>query len=173
MAEEKGSYAYFEGSDWDNGDYFKIRDYDSEQWQDLQKNVHEKGLLNGYIMAIAPTGSTSIIAGTTPGIDPIMNRYFLEEKKGSIVPRVAPDLNSETFWRYENAHDIDQNISAEVAGIRQRHLDQSQSMNIYITEDYTMRQILSIYLKAWESGVKTIYYVRSKSLEVEECEVCQ
>ena len=38
--------------------------------------------------------------------------------------------------------------------------------------DYTMRQVLNLYLKAWECGVKTVYYVRSKSLEVEECESC-
>ena len=45
-------------------------------------------------------------------------------------------------------------------------------MNLYITNEYTLRQILRLYLLAWESGVKTIYYIRSKSLEVEECESC-
>ena len=57
-------------------------------------------------------------------------------------------------------------------GVRQRHIDQAQSMNLYITNDFTMRQVLELYLLAWRSGVKTIYYVRSKSLEVEECESC-
>ena len=46
------------------------------------------------------------------------------------------------------------------------------SMNLYITNDYTFRQVLNLYLLAWEEGVKTIYYIRSRSLEVEECEVC-
>ena len=58
------------------------------------------------------------------------------------------------------------------AGVRQRHIDQAQSVNLYITNDHTMRQVLELYLEAWRSGVKTIYYVRSKSLEVEECESC-
>ena len=58
------------------------------------------------------------------------------------------------------------------AGVRQRHIDQAQSMNLYITNDYTLRQVLRLYLEAWSRGVKTIYYVRSKSLEVEECESC-
>jgi ribonucleoside-diphosphate reductase alpha chain len=35
-----------------------------------------------------------------------------------------------------------------------------------------MRQVLALYLEAWRDGIKTIYYVRSKSLEVEECESC-
>lgn len=172
IAKDKGTYKVFEGSDWQSGAYFTDRDYTSERWQKLAADVKKYGLRNGYLMAIAPTGSTSIISGTSAGVDPIMSRYFLEEKKGAIVPRVAPGLTTKTFWLYENAHDIDQNISMRMAGIRQRHLDQAQSVNIYITTEYTMRQILNVYLTAWESGVKSIYYVRGKSLEVEECDTC-
>ncbi|MBM0046240.1 ribonucleoside-diphosphate reductase subunit alpha [Anaerococcus sp. mt242] len=172
IAKEKGAYKEFEGSDWQTGDYFALRDYNSERWEELKNQVAKNGLRNGYLMAIAPTGSTSIISGTSAGVDPIMSRYFLEEKKGAIVPRVAPGLTTKTFWLYENAHDIDQNISMEMAGVRQRHIDQAQSINIYITNEYTMRQILNVYIKAWESGVKSIYYVRGKSLEVEDCDSC-
>ena len=172
IAKDKGSYKVFEGSDWQTGAYFEDRNYTSERWEKLAEDVKEYGLRNGYLMAIAPTGSTSIISGTSAGVDPIMSRYFLEEKKGAIVPRVAPGLTTKTFWLYENAHDIDQNISMRMAGVRQRHLDQAQSVNIYITTEYTMRQILNVYLTAWEAGVKSIYYVRGKSLEVEECDTC-
>ena len=172
IAKDKGSYEVFEGSDWHTGAYFTDRDYTSERWKKLARDVKEYGLRNGYLMAIAPTGSTSIISGTSAGVDPIMSRYFLEEKKGAIVPRVAPGLTTKTFWLYENAHDLDQNISMRMAGVRQRHLDQAQSINIYITTEYTMRQILNVYLTAWEAGVKSIYYVRGKSLEVEECDTC-
>lgn len=56
--------------------------------------------------------------------------------------------------------------------MRQRHVDQAQSLNLYITNEYTMRQIFESLYAAWEEGVKTIYYIRSKSLEVEECESC-
>ena len=101
-----------------------------------------------------------------------MNKFFLEEKKGSMLPRVAPDLNPYTYWYYKNAHHIDQTWSIRACGIRQRHIDQAQSINLYITNDYTLRQVLNLYILAWESGVKTIYYVRSKSLEVDECESC-
>lgn len=169
---EKGSYELFQGSEWQTGQYFTKRGYDSEEWKELASQVKEHGLRNGYLMAIAPTSSTSMIAGTTAGLDPIMNRYYLEEKKNGLVPRVAPELSPETYWHYKNAHYIDQKWSVRAAGIRQRHIDQAQSMNLYITNDYTLRQVLNLYILAWESGVKTIYYIRSKSLEVEECEVC-
>lgn len=172
LAEEKGSYQFFEGSDWQTGDYFRNRLYASARWNKLQKNVAEHGLRNGYLLAVAPTSSTSIIAGTTASVDPVMNRYFLEEKKGAILPRVAPELTPETTWYYKNAHSVDQSWVVRAGGMRQRHIDQAQSLNLYITTDFTMRQLLNLYIEAWKNGVKTIYYVRSKSLEVEECEVC-
>ena len=172
LAKEKGSYQFFEGSDWQTGAYFDKRAYDSAEWQDVRKTVALQGMRNAYLLAVAPTSSTSIIAGTTAGLDPIMKRFFLEEKKGSMLPRVAPELSDETYWMYKSAYLINQKWSVRASGVRQRHIDQAQSMNLYITNDFTMRQILDLYLLAWKEGVKTIYYVRSKSLEVEECESC-
>lgn len=172
LAKEKGSYQFFEGSDWQTGAYFDKRGYDSAEWQDVRKTVALQGMRNAYLLAVAPTSSTSIIAGTTAGLDPIMKRFFLEEKKGSMLPRVAPELSDETYWMYKSAYLINQKWSVRASGVRQRHIDQAQSMNLYITNDFTMRQILDLYLLAWKDGVKTIYYVRSKSLEVEECESC-
>ncbi len=172
IAKEKGSYTYFEGSDWQTGKYFEKRKYTDEHWKKLKETVRQNGIRNAYLLAIAPTSSTSIIAGTTVGVDPIMNKYFLEEKKGSLMPRVAPSLSLETYWLYKNAHTIDQSWSIKAAGIRQRHIDQAQSVNLYITNDFTFSKVLNLYIQAWENGVKSVYYVRSKSLEVEECSSC-
>ena len=172
LAKKKGKYAYFDGSDWDNGNYFTQRGYTTSRWNELKDSVHEYGMRNGYLLAVAPTASTSIIAGTTAGTDPVMKKFFYEEKKGEMIPRVAPEIDLSNSIYYKNAHEIDQSWSVKAAGIRQRHIDQAQSVNLYITNDYTMRQILNLYIEAFECGVKTIYYVRSKSLEVEECEGC-
>lgn len=172
LATEKGCYAAFEGSDWQTGAYFTKRGYTSEAWQHLAARVATQGMRNAYLLAIAPTSSTSILAGTTAGIDPVMKRFYLEEKKGAMLPRVAPSLSDRTYWLYKGAYHIDQSWSIRAAGIRQRHIDQAQSLNLYITHDYTMRGVLNLYLQAWECGVKTIYYVRSKALEVTECESC-
>ena len=172
IAEEKGAYPYFEGSDWQTGAYFDKRGYTDSRWQELKEGVAKTGIRNAYLLAVAPTSSTSIIAGTTAGVDPIMNKYFLEEKKGSLMPRVAPSLSASTYWLYKNAHNIDQSWSIKAAGIRQRHIDQAQSVNLYITTDFTFSKVLSLYVQAWENGVKSIYYVRSRSLEIEECESC-
>lgn len=172
LAKERGSYSLFEGSEWQNGQYFDRREYSSERWQMLKASVAENGIRNAWIMATAPTSSTSILIGTTAGLDPVMNRFFLEEKKGAILPRVAPELSMATYWYYKQAHYIDQTWSVRAAGIRQRHIDQAQSFNFWITNDYKMSQLLNLYILAWEEGVKTVYYVRSKALDPEDCDSC-
>ena len=162
----------FEGSEWQTGAYFEKRGLVSREWKELAEQVAEHGMRNAYLLAVAPTSSTSILSGTTAGLDPVMKRFYLEEKKNAILPRVAPDLTPRTFWLYKSGYTMDQTWTVRAAGVRQRHIDQAQSVNLYITNDYTMRQLLNLYILAWESGVKTLYYVRSKSLEVEECESC-
>ena len=171
-AREKGSYDFFEGSEWQSGEFFRVRGYTSDKWKALADKVKKDGMRNAYLIAVAPTSSTSILVGTTAGLDPIMHKFFLEEKKGAILPRVAPDLSIETNWYYKSAHTIDQRWTVRAAGVRQRHIDQAQSVNLYITNEFTLRQVLALYLDAWKEGMKTIYYVRSKALEVEDCESC-
>lgn len=172
IAKEKGAYKAFKGSEWENGKYFDDRGYSSDRWQKLKSDVAKYGLRNGYIMAIAPTGSTSNIANTTAGIDPIFKKYFIEEKKGSFTPKTAPDLSNENFWYYKEAHTIDQDWSIKACGIRQKHIDQAQSFNLYITPDLKAQDIFDMYIKCWDSKIKTIYYVRNKSLEMDECTSC-
>ena len=172
LAKERGSYSLFHGSEWENGLFFQRRGYTSQRWQQLKEEVQKSGMRNAYVIADAPTSSTSILAGTTAGLDPVMNRYYLEEKKGSILPRVAPDLSPATWWYYKNAHSIDQTWSVKAAAVRQRHIDQAQSFNLWITNEFKMSQLLNLYILADELGVKTIYYVRSRSLDPEECESC-
>ncbi|AAC65956.1 ribonucleoside-diphosphate reductase subunit alpha [Treponema pallidum] len=172
IAREKGAYGCFTGSDWCTGAYFRKRGYVSEDWQRLQREVATHGMRNGYLLAVAPTSSTSIIAGTTAGVDPIMKQYFLEEKKGMLMPRVAPSLSQKTCPLYKSAHAVEQRWSIRAAGLRQRHIDQAQSVNLYITTDFTLKQVLDLYVYAWEVGMKSLYYVRSQSLEIDLCGYC-
>ncbi len=172
IAKEKGAYEAFKGSEWETGKYFERRGYNSERWLQLKEDVKKYGLRNGYLTAVAPTGSTSNIAGTTAGIDPIFKKFFIEEKKGSFTPKAAPDLSEENFWLYKEAALINQLYSIKACGIRQRHIDQAQSFNLYITPEVKAKEILNLYLECWKNGVKTIYYIRNQSLEMDECTSC-
>ncbi|WP_018924992.1 ribonucleoside-diphosphate reductase subunit alpha [Salsuginibacillus kocurii] len=172
IAKEKGSYEKFAGSDWETGAYFDKRGYTSEAWQELRADVEQNGLRNGYLMAVAPNASTSLLAGSTASIDPVFKRMYAEEKKNYKIPVTAPDLSPSTYWYYKESHLIDQSWSIRQNAARQRHVDQGVSFNIYVQNDIKAKDLLDLHLSAWQEGLKTTYYVRSTSAELEECEVC-
>ncbi|MCM3715508.1 ribonucleoside-diphosphate reductase subunit alpha [Alkalihalobacillus oceani] len=172
LAKEKGAYPAFSGSDWHTGDYFAKRDYTSDKWNELRQDVAEYGVRNGYMMAVAPNATTSLIAGSTASIDPIFAKFYVEEKKNYRIPVVAPDLTAETTWLYKQAHLIDQKWSIRQNGRRQRHVDQGISFNLYVPNTVKAKELLELHLLAWQEGLKTTYYVRSTSVTVEDCESC-
>ncbi|MCK9909467.1 hypothetical protein MXD81_10025, partial [Microbacteriaceae bacterium K1510] len=133
IAKEKGTYAVFEGSEWQTGEYFARRGYEGERWNELRRQVAENGMRNAWTFAVAPTGATSLIAGSTASTDPVYAKFFIEEKRSGTIPQTAPNLNEKTFFYYKEAHRIDQLWSIRAAGARQRHIDQAQSFNLYIT----------------------------------------
>lgn len=173
LAKEKGAYPLFEGSDWSTGKYFDNRHYTNEKWGELRQAVKESGVRNGYLMAVAPNSTTAIIAGTTASIDPIFKKEYSEEKKNYKIPVTAPDLSAKTIWYYKSAYEIDQNWSIKQNAVRQRHVDQSISFNLYVKNTIKAKDLLDIHMNAWKLNLKTTYYTRSTSmLEIEECESC-
>lgn len=182
LAIEKGSYPVFEGSEFHTGEYFNKRDYgnqndstrfvSNEEWNNLKENVHLYGIRNGYLIAVAPNGSSSVIANGSASIDPIFSQLFFEEKKNYKLPVTAPDLNSRTVWFYESAYRLDQVWSIKQNAARQKHIDQSQSFNLYVQNNIKAKDLLNLHIEAWKSGMKTIYYTRSTSGEYDECESC-
>lgn len=182
LAKEKGHYPKFKGSAWESGEYFTFRGYTdgehegkfvtTEQWRELQKEVQEHGVRNAWMFAIAPNGSTSIIAGSTASIDPLYELLSYEEKTTYKVANPAPDLSEKTIWYYKTAFLIDQHWSIKMAAARQRHVDQAQSFNLYVRPDIRASEFLDLHLHAWKAGIKTTYYVRSRALTIEECESC-
>ena len=173
LAEEKGAYPLFEGSDWETGEYFERRQYESNEWNELRAKVKERGMRNGYLMAVAPNSSTSVIAGSTASIDPIFQPFFHEEKKNYRLPVIAPDLDHNTYDVYRrSAYIVDQRWSVKQNAARQRHIDQAISFNIYVPNTIRASVLLGLHLQAWDSGMKSTYYTRSTASNIEECEWC-
>ena len=173
LAVEKGSYPYYEGSDWQSGEYFTKHGYTNDaKWDALKETVAKQGMRNGYLMAVAPNSSTSIIAGSTASIDPIFQKSYSEEKKDYKIPVTVPDLNEKTTWYYKSAYFIDQNWTIKQNAARARHIDQGISLNLYVQNTVKAKDLLELHINAWASGIKTTYYVRSTSVELLECESC-
>jgi len=196
LALEKGRYPTFEGSDWSKGIFpidkanenaCKLVDRGglfgySHDWQGLKEKVKTDGMRNGYLMAIAPTSSISILTGTTQAIEPVYKRKWFEENLSGLIPVVAPNLSADTWQYYTPSYDLDQNALIKAGAIRQKWLDQGQSLNIFITLDKASGKYLNeIYMNAWKFGLKSTYYLRSQSPESsgdvedrsQECVGCQ
>ena len=196
LAKEKGSYPDFSGSKWSKGifpqdhanedvlelTYSHLDDDMHEKWTELRKNVIENGIRNGYLMAIAPTSSISILVGTTQAIEPVYKKKWFEENLSGLIPVVVPNLSTETYQYYVSAYDVDQLDIIRAAAIRQKWIDQGQSTNIFINPEVTSgKRLNDIYMMAWRLGNKSTYYLRSRSpenkIDVEdrsmECSGCQ
>jgi ribonucleoside-diphosphate reductase alpha chain len=196
LAIEKGKYPTFEGSDWSKG-VFPIDKANKEacklvdrgglfgythDWSELKKKVKIDGMRNGYLMAVAPTSSISILTGTTQAIEPVYKRKWFEENLSGLIPIVVPNLSPETWKYYTPSYELDQNVLIKAGAIRQKWIDQGQSLNIFISLDKASGRYLNdIYMNAWKYGLKSTYYLRSQSPESnndiedrsQECVGCQ
>ncbi|HSP21206.1 MAG TPA: ribonucleoside-diphosphate reductase subunit alpha [Planococcus sp. (in: firmicutes)] len=175
LAKEKGAYREFRGSEWQTGEYFERKNYNSDRWNRLQSDITQNGVRNGWMIAVAPNSSTAKIGGSTDGIDPLYAVEYAEEKKNFKFKVTAPDLDHRTYEYYRRSrHVLDQKWSIRQNAARQRHIDQSISFNFYVPHTIKAKELLGLHLEAWGQGLKTTYYVRSTSqAEIEECEACQ
>jgi ribonucleoside-diphosphate reductase alpha chain len=196
IALEKGSYPEYKGSKWSQGimpmdhanaEVKKLVDRgglfaSAYEWDELRVKVKKQGMRNGYLMAIAPTSSISILTGTTQAIEPVFKRKWYEENLSGLIPVVVPELSPDTWAYYTPAYDLNQTVLIKAAAIRQKWLDQGQSLNIFITLDKASGKYLNeIYMLAWKLGLKSTYYLRSQSPEMAsdvedrsmECVGCQ
>jgi ribonucleoside-diphosphate reductase alpha chain len=180
LALEKGVYETFDGSDWSKG-IFPIDKANMEacklvdrgglfgysfDWTALKEKVKVDGMRNGYLMAIAPTSSISILTGTTQAIEPVYKRKWFEENLSGLIPVVVPNLNPATWGYYSPSYEIDQRLLIKAGAIRQKWIDQGQSLNIFISLDKASGKYLNdIYMDAWKFGLKSTYYLRSQSPE--------
>ncbi|NQY24358.1 MAG: ribonucleoside-diphosphate reductase subunit alpha [Campylobacteraceae bacterium] len=195
IAKEKGAYPTFEGSNWSKGimphdhtpqavNALLNKDlFDSGyDWDALREDVKTNGMRNGYLMAVAPTSSISILVGTTQTIEPVFKRKWFEENLSGLIPVVVPKLSPETWAYYTPAFEIDQLDLIRAAAVRQKWIDQGQSTNVFMSLDKASGKYLhEIYMLAWKLGLKSTYYLRSQSPEAAndvedrsmECSGCQ
>ena len=182
----KGSYPDFEGSNWSKGimphDFANhhvmelttsgntTNAYSKEEWDELREMV-KYSMRNGYLMAIAPTSSISILVGVSQGNEPVYKRRFFEENLSGLIPVVVKNLNPNTWGYYIPAFEVDQLQIIKAAAIRQKWIDQGQSTNIFMSLDKASGKYLhEIYTLAHKLGCKSTYYLRSQSADSKKAE---
>lgn len=181
IAQERGAYPLFPGSDHDRGFILgkdlAMRQAESKyakEWQDIYNLMKEHGLRFGYHTAPAPNTSTAGVVGTTAGLLPIYKKYFVETNITAPTIRIAPRLSPENFWLYKEYVNMDMNDVIDMISVVYKWIDQSISFEWMINPSrVSPAELYGYYMKAWQQGIKTVYYVRSLSGEVgEACVSC-
>ena len=205
LARERGSYRNFAGSGWsqgkvpfdtiaeveaDRGVAVKVSRTTRQDWDALRAKV-KGGIRNATLMAIAPTASIGLVAGTTPGLDPQFSQIFSRATSSGkfleVNSNLVRDLQKLGLWEqvrgdllavqgdlsqlpmvpehlqqvYRTSFQLSPYAFIEVAARAQKWIDQAVSRNIYL-ETRDISEMAKLYAAAWERGVKTTYYLHVK-----------
>ncbi len=162
-------------------------------WESLRTRVKATGMRNSNTMAIAPTATISNICGVSQSIEPAyQNLYVKSNMSGDftvVSAALVHDLKARGLWDqvmvadlkyfdgsvgeidripddlkalYATAFEIDSAWLIEAAARRQKWIDQAQSLNLYIANP-SGKKLDMLYRLAWARGLKTTYYLRSRS----------
>jgi len=180
LAKEKWTYEVYEWSEWSkwiliwkDADWFKANSDMSDKWVKLIDNIKKHWVRFAYHLAPAPNTSTALVIGTTASILPIYKKYFVETNAIAPSVNVAPNLNEENFWYYKEYVNMNMNDVIDMISTVYKRIDQSISFEWMINPENTSpRELYEYYMKAHKSWIKTVYYVRSMSLEVKSCDSC-
>ena len=74
-------------------------------------------------------------------------------------------LTAEEKAAFKTSFEIDQRWLLEFAADRAPYIDQAQSLNLFIPADVDKWDLMMLHFQAWEKGIKSLYYLRSKSVQ--------
>lgn len=180
LAKERWTYKLFPWSDWSkwllfgrDEKWYLNNTAKPYEWAQLIKDIKETWVRFAYHLSPAPNTSTSLIVWTTAWILPIYKKYFVETNLFGSNVNVAPNLNKENFWFYKEYVNMNMPDVIDMVSVIQKWIDQSISFEWIINPmNVSPQQLYSYYIKAWQQWIKTVYYVRSMSLDVKECVSC-
>lgn len=181
LAKEHGAYELYPGSEYSKGillgresTWFEQNTPHAAEWKTLFADMQTVGVRFAYHTAPAPNTSTAGVVGTTAALLPIYKKFFVETNLSAPTLRVAPKLSKENFWYYKEYINMDMNDVIDMMAVIYPWIDQSISFEWMIDPSrVSPAQLYNYYVKSWESGIKTVYYVRSLSGEIKEnCVSC-
>jgi ribonucleoside-diphosphate reductase alpha chain len=192
----------------------------ADRWSALRASVGATGLRNSLLVAIAPTATIASIAGCYECVEPQVSNLFKRETLSGeflqVNTALVTELKALGLWTpavrdaikradgsvqgieavpaevrqlFRTAWELPQRSLIDLAAARGPYVDQSQSLNLFLAAP-SIGKLSSMYRYAWQSGLKTTYYLRSRpatriqqatvtaeaacSLEnPETCEACQ
>ena len=123
-------------------------------------NVYTHKTLSGSFSVRNPALEKTLAA---KGLDTEPTWQSILAHEGSVQHLDSLDENEKAIFR--TAFEIDQRWVVELAADRAPLICQGQSVNLYLRSDLHKWDLLMLHWMAWERGVKSLYYCRSKSVQ--------
>ncbi|WNZ59755.1 ribonucleoside-diphosphate reductase subunit alpha [Myxococcus sp. MxC21-1] len=173
-------------------DHWGVVPEDTARWDALRQRIMKHGLRNSLMIAIAPTATIASIVGCYECIEPQVSNLFKRETLSGDFLQVnrylVRDLQALGLWNenirnrikmaegsvqditelpenlravYRTAWELPMRSLLDMGADRGAFIDQSQSLNLFV-ETPNIGKLSSMYFYAWQKGLKTTYYLRSR-----------
>lgn len=187
LGQERGVYPKFNESKWKEGltpvhmsrrhfpETWNLteygRNFNMQRWNELGAKISKLGLRNAQLLAIAPTANSGKAINATESTEPVADLFYKEEGKQNVMA-LAPNFTENNAY-YTRSFDCDQMQLIKNAAIRQKYLDQTQSVTLYLKDTSSLKLLTDLHLTGFKLGLKTFYYLKQqKNLVDNECEAC-
>ncbi len=170
LSKERGPFEKFEAGPYLDGSFARTLP------RRIRKDIELHGLRNGTLLSMPPTGTTSLVAGVSQGIEPIFHpiykrKYYEGGRKKQVTEMDTLFkqfiMNGDDVRHFVGAYDIPPEKHMEVQVTAQQYVDNSISKTINIKKDFPVDKLSKILLDHIQEvkGV-TVYREGSKGEEI-------
>jgi len=178
ISSEKGAFPKFNKTKYLKGYHIKALP------KQIQTKIAKQGIRNAVLLTIAPTGTTSLVAGVTSGIEPVYEFTFVrrdrtgehimyhplfeEWKKQHLNEQKPASRSSASAGKpdyFVSANDLTPLEHAKVQAVAQKYIDSSISKTVNAPNNHTVEDVKTLYMAAYDLGLKGVTYMRDGSRE--------
>lgn len=165
IAKEKGAFLKYERDQYQKGYHIQALP------DDIREKIYKQGIRNAVLLTIAPTGTTSLIAAVSSGVEPVYEfEYSHNGRLGKQM--VYHSLYGE--WKeshpgeerpeyFVGANDLTPEDHVKIQTVAQEYIDSSISKTVNAPNHHTVEDVKKLYMSAYDKGLKGVTYFRDGS----------
>ncbi len=171
IAKEKGSFPMFDKDKYLQG--YHIQNLP----EDVRKRIADQGIRNAVLLTIAPTGTTSVIAGASSGVEPVYEFSYKQKWRDEGNRGWREDIVYHPLFQqwleanpgaekpeyFVSANDLTPMEHVKVQAVAQEYIDSSISKTVNAPNAHTIEDVQTLYMAAYDMGLKGVTYMRDGS----------
>ncbi len=165
IAKEKGTFPKYNKEKYLQGYHIKLLP------KAIRERIAKQGIRNAVLLTIAPTGTTSFIAGVSSGVEPVYEFEYLRRTKVGEAKMYHALYDT---WRlahpeavrpdyFVSANDLTPEDHVKIQAVAQEYIDSSISKTVNAPSTHTVEDVKRLYMLSYDSGLKGVTYMREGS----------